>query len=474
MTSPLDQRDSLDRKLLWAGVLLQFAYLLFAVLYFKERTLYADSAHFIAEICGTNQFYLGHRLIAILTRFLPVLGANLGASIQANLVLYSVNLALMYSVPILLIGYVFKDKRMFVGLLLFQFLFPLRTHYLAISELQHGLILLFLFWAFVSYHIRKNKSILKSVWTYVFLIFIFNAHPLILIPYFASLFLIAHHEEYWNLSDQKIIIPIALIIYLVSILFFHSDYESIISKEAAASSQAGINFYQIRLMISTLIRQYYVLMIAGVLAASFLIFKKPKKVSIGIALLIIINLILVYLRFAYTTLTLTFFEIYLSPIAFILMIILSMYLTKSHAGSLFKGLFLIITVLFVIQSFSVIKHASFYSDRLKIYEEVFDQMETESSSKVILPFYKAPMNKIVDFYATPFESYLLSQIDKNPLNNGFIISYLLDEEVDISSFENHSREFITLGINNLDFWPFDHYDNFSFINDPYQTFEVKY
>jgi len=84
------------------------------------------------------------------------------------------------------------------------------------------------------------------------------------------------------------------------------------------------------------------------------------------------------------------------------------------------------------------------------------------------------MNEIVDFYASPFESYLLSHIDDDPSNDGMLITYLLADEIFPSDYELYNSSFITLGMDSIDVHPFSRYPLFDLSEASYSTFNPVY
>ncbi|MEZ5024111.1 MAG: hypothetical protein R2728_12790 [Chitinophagales bacterium] len=101
-------------------------------------------------------------------------------------------------------------------------------------------------------------------------------------------------------------------------------------------------------------------------------------------------------------------------------------------------------------------------------------MKIENISKAVLPFYKAPMSKIIDTYDTPFETYLLSQIDTDKNNNGYIISYWLEDSIDINNFSNYSLSFFRYDKDSISVFPFEDYPKLDILEQPYGTFNAVY
>ncbi|MCP4125370.1 MAG: hypothetical protein GY751_26855 [Bacteroidetes bacterium] len=465
---------SLNSKfLLYAGLVLQGLFLIGAILLFKERTLYADTAHFAAEIEGGNLVYVGHRFIALFTRLLPFLNVIAGGSIKTGLVFYSINLALIFTVPYLLLVFVLKDRTMAFCLLLFQFIFTYRTYYLSISELQHSLVILLVYWAYIKHLMRSGRPASRSIWTYLLLAIMVNAHPLFILAFGASAVLFSEHESYWNKDDQKLLVPAAFLFFILFSFAISSKYEAVVSSNALGNTLTNIDTYTIRLMLSTLFHDFLPSILTGLLGIGVVLFHYSFRKSLFILFCTGIAGISVYLRFAHITLTLTFFEIYLLPVFFILFLAIGLNWER-FSKDLPKVILPVIISLILFQVIRVAMHADFYRNRLAIYSSVMDQMEEKQMTKVVLPFYKAPMNEIVDFYTSPFESYLLSKIDDNPANDGYMISYLLEDSINIEVFEKYEQHIITIGIDSIDVYPISRFPKLGLSSEPYHTFDPVY
>ena len=489
MNETATSKKRLNRIFFGSGMILQCLFLIAAICLFKERTLYADTAHFIAEITGTGGFYLGHRLVAVISRILPVTGSLLGASIPTSLTLYSINLALIFFLSYVLIAYKFKDRKMALVLLLFQFIFMYRTFYIPISELQHGLVFLILYWSYLFYLNKKGRRPSRNLLVYILLIFIMNTHPIILFAFVASCLILSEHEGYWRAYDQKLLVPSATLFYILSSIIFYTNYEAVILAQVLKTSDNVINIYHIRLMISSLLRNYYPAIAVGAVAAAMLLRKYSRKKALLIVLLIAVHAVLVYFRFANTTFNVTFFEIYLMPLPLMLFLVLAIQLHHFSRYTRMLGIAGVF-ILMVFQGYRIYQHKDFYQDRLEVYSNVLSQMEKEGISKAVLPFYEAPMHDIVDFYATPFESYLLSYLDENSNNDGFSFTYLPADSIRLEDATIHlytypddtihaqftlkNDYFIALGIDTIDYFSFTRYKNFKVAEGPYQNINIVY
>lgn len=462
-----------NSKLLFLGVCLQIIYLVFSIAFFKERIIAADPAHFLFHISGTGTYYYLQRVIVLFSGVLPVMGTQLGCSIQTAMLLYSINTALMYSLPFILIMVVFKDESLAICLLLFQFIFPIKTHYLAISELQHGLIFLLIYWAYIGYRYRQNKSILNQPITYILLFIIMNAHPLIALAFYGSCLLMSNQKTYWHFKDQQVLMLLAIAFFLITRILLATEYETILMTHSLNGILNDYNIYLLRLMISKLIRGYFLAIIVGSLGFYFLVRNYKLNIILPLIAIVIVNFAFIYLRFHEIGLVETFFEIYLSIIFFLAFLLVALYL-DTFKKPLQIMVAAVIILLMVFQGYRTIGYADFYKTRMTIYSEVMTQMAAANIDKAVLPFYKAPMSKIIDFYCTPFETYLLSKIDDDPANDGMIVTYWLSDTVDIERLKQYNASLIRFNIDSFEVFPFEKYPNFDFSDAPLETLDIKY
>jgi hypothetical protein len=467
------QRTAIPKSTLYLGLLFQILFVIGAIVFYKERVLYADTAHFAAEITGGGRFFIGHRWIAIFSRILPFTSTYLGASIKISLILYSVNLALIYTVPYLILAFFFKNRSLAVTLLLFQFVFLFRSNFLAISELQHGLVLLLLLWGWMRYLTLQKRMPSRNIWTYVMLLFVMNSHPMMLIAFFGSATILKLKLTYWNDHDRQLLYPVALLFFLVSSVLFFTQYEANILMDSANASLGKVHVYHVRLMIHTLLTDYYPTIIVGGIGVIIMASVLKIRQQIVVLSTVAITAVLVYLRFAHQTLTLTFFEVYISIIPFLLFVGLGQEMTVLSEKAQ-RLLLILLGVLMLWQGYRSVDHSSFYTDRLQIYERVLSQMQEANCRNAILPFYESPMNKVVDFYATPFESYLLSKIDRDRENDGSIFTYLPANEIDPTAHPLGQNHFIGLGMDTLSYYPYSRYPRFNLDEQEVCTTTIHY
>lgn len=126
--------------------------LLMAVLFYRERVIFSDSAGYVVHIMTHNAFEISmhSRFVGALSQWLPLLAYRCNASLDTILRLYSLNSILVPVSCILVSLYWFRETRTAWSILLFYTLMNTWLFYYPVSELQMGLCL------FLFYHGAAN------------------------------------------------------------------------------------------------------------------------------------------------------------------------------------------------------------------------------------------------------------------------------------------------------------------------------
>ncbi|MEZ5008315.1 MAG: hypothetical protein R2753_09230 [Chitinophagales bacterium] len=330
-----------------------------------------------------------------------------------------------------------------------------------------------IYWSLLAYYIECNKPVFKQAVLFPLLFIIMNAHPLIILAFTGSSLIVSGNLRYWNRQDQKLLIPIAIGFYFLSRIIFTTNYESHLITRISINSLSDVNVYLFRVMISQIIRQYFPFIVIAIIGLYLILKRHSLWKAILIIGLFVLQFFLIYLRFYDHFIIDTFYEIYLSLIAFLLILSFALHINK-WSNRLKNATWTLVILLCIVQVGRTLLHAQFYKERIAIYEDLFAQMKIENISKAVLPFYKAPMSKIIDTYDTPFETYLLSQIDTDKNNNGYIISYWLKDSIDINNFSNYSLSFFRYDKDSISVFPFEDYPKLDILEQPYGTFNAVY
>jgi hypothetical protein len=213
------------KKIYNVGLLAYALLLLFAALFFKERVALFDTAFFSFEITRNGDFWIPHyRYISGLIQVLPVLGTKLGLSLAQVELLFSLNFVVYQFLCYLACGYLFRDYRMGVALLVFQTLFAVHTIYWPISELIHAQVLLFPFLAFICNERLRQRKLPTAIVLIAFIPTIAFAHALASFAFFFALaFLYLRKELPFRFALLAGMLYITA--FVIKLKFFKTPYD---------------------------------------------------------------------------------------------------------------------------------------------------------------------------------------------------------------------------------------------------------
>ncbi len=134
---------------------------LVSLIFYKERTVFTDTAFHIFYILKDSDFaFQNFRYGAIFTQIIPLMTSKMGLSLSLILKIYSVWFIIWYLLIYVIIAKVFSNIKLALGFALFSVLMITDSFYWIVSELPQGVAFVFLFFAFLS----KNKRIHQSDW----------------------------------------------------------------------------------------------------------------------------------------------------------------------------------------------------------------------------------------------------------------------------------------------------------------------
>ncbi len=136
-----------------------FSFIL-SVLYYKERIIHIDSAHYMFSMIQSESFYIGGRFGDIFSQILPWLAIKAGLPLRIILISYSVSFILIFYLIYLFCIYGLKNISAGMSLVLVLCLCTSGTFYYAVTEVHQGLVFSVFFFALISYsdigNIRRN------------------------------------------------------------------------------------------------------------------------------------------------------------------------------------------------------------------------------------------------------------------------------------------------------------------------------
>jgi hypothetical protein len=195
----------------------------FAIVFAKER-FQADGAYYLFKIVNSGHFQIEHqRYILAVSQALPLLGAKLGMSMNAIIVLNSLNNVVFFYLVFLYAVYFLKDQTAGVAIILFMVFGVLHIQFTPMYEIWYGTILIVL----VRSHMLQGRYIFMKdlLLVGIIMLTVLFAHPLLFIP---LLFVIMFDAmETWRIQWRMFFCIVIVFVswYTIKKLFL-SSYEA--------------------------------------------------------------------------------------------------------------------------------------------------------------------------------------------------------------------------------------------------------
>lgn len=203
------------------GVVAYAVLFIFALVFYKERTVFVDIAFHLFCILKDGHFAIQNfRYGAVVTQVFPLLASKLSLPLNIVAVIYSSAFIAYYFLCYILCGSVLKQYRMALVMLLFNILFVTDTFYWIQSELPQGIALLVVVFAYLT----TRDSLEIQMPALMVLLFSFTVlhffHPLLFIAVFYTFgFFILNNKTELN---RKLLLLCAvwfIIVWIVKVKF---------------------------------------------------------------------------------------------------------------------------------------------------------------------------------------------------------------------------------------------------------------
>jgi hypothetical protein len=200
--------------------------IIFSITFYKERVVFTDAAHYMLYLTKTGTIYTQHyRYGAVLLQLLPLLGIHAGLSLDKIILLYSISFSLYYFSCYALCGFVFKDYKMAIVLLLFNILFATHTFYYMISELPLGIAMLLVLFAYLRN--REKLSVLSIIVSAILLVTAVFLHPMTLfVIVFSLVFFYLSYPDIISKTKIYFLSGLYITIYIVKKYYFTGPYDA--------------------------------------------------------------------------------------------------------------------------------------------------------------------------------------------------------------------------------------------------------
>jgi len=414
------------KRVLFFGNIYLLLYAALAVYFFKER-IFLDGSYYFFHVVQHEGFHVEHqRFILAISQLLAVIGARLHFSLQAVMILNSLNPVFYLWIFFLLSIFWLKHEGIAWALLLSSVCGIYFIWFIPMYEVWYGGVLLIFFAGILE---RKFYStVVHQIIFAALLITLLFSYPLIFIGviYFSS----SHF-----IRERKIPVRVGIIylaafsIWTVSKYFFISDYET--GKIEYPISQMGNTLHQnftsladFKNLFGFLFGVYPEEMICIVITATFLFMKKEKLQAMLLLIVVAALILLINFTHEHPWIHSNYFErMYLLLIPLCIVPFLQNIFSPMKK-KLWMELLLVVVVMFRI--IQIMQHAKDYTTHVNEVESLVDRAKENSGSKFTVDFTKHPELSSLDEWSLPMEALIFSSLKND--HGSVTISWKADIE----------------------------------------------
>ncbi len=416
-------------KIGYLGYLLLF---ILALVFYKERSFFLDSAFYLFEMVRANDFAIFHyRYVAIFAEIFPLAARWLHADLKVIAVLFSVSYILFPLICYWLCG-IMKKYEYGLVLLLFNIMLVADSFYFITSELSLGVDFLLLLFAFVEY--RKGKNIIPTLFVCAILsFFIILSHPMIIFP--VSYLLLHQFINRKDLKRETIVGSVLFaILLIIKWLFFVDDYEA--KSSSGISKLLTSHYFDLpshKALLKDMLYKFYWLPVLGGLVFVFL-FRRKQWLNPGLfAGYAICYMFLVNITFQDGNTPAFYLEnFYLLFGLFVAVPLVLNVLPVANTGRLP----MVVLVLLILSS--ALRVYSFHGRYVQRISWEREYLEANSGEKLLVSSSTVPMDILVYTWATPYEFWLLSTVEQKTT-----ASITINDNIDAISWgANNTKEFL--------------------------------
>jgi hypothetical protein len=210
-----------------------FSMFAFAAIFYIERIAYIDNSFFAFKILTFKKFDIeAYRYSECITQLLPILVMKLKLSLRLFLLSYSISFILIYYIIFLINVYLFKSLKAGIATSLVMILGMSDSLYYPATEIEFGVVLCTLFYAYLEYFyqnlrfLRRSRIILFQFPGVLIIILCLFSHPATLLPLlFILVFEIINYKLYLEKTSWFLLIFIVTI-YIIKLFSINTaSYE---------------------------------------------------------------------------------------------------------------------------------------------------------------------------------------------------------------------------------------------------------
>jgi len=403
----------MNRKtIIWLGSISYTVLLVFALLFYKERTMFLDVAYVLFNLIAENALAIQvNRFVSMFTQCFGLFASKAGLPLNQVILIHSAGFIIYYYTIFLVLCLFIKNKKMALGLLLFNTLMVTHTFYWTPSELIQGMAFVFVYFALLQKSLEQvpYKPIVLILTGFALVTACF-AHPLLNI---ALIFGIAYFSLNYT-SERKFLIinTVAIIgLFIIKATIFSNEYDS--------SSMSGLrNFvtlfpnyftYSSKQFLLYCFRDYYFVSILLVVLSAFYLIKKSYLKLILMLSFFFGFALLVNIFFSDVKEQFYMEGQYLVMSLFVILPFIYDFLPIIRNNSVKTGL--VLCVIFV-SLFRIYNTHYMYTERLNWNRNLLAETANLKNPKLIINRDQIPIDKLLMTWGSSYEFWLISTVEQ--------------------------------------------------------------
>jgi hypothetical protein len=211
------------KKIFLSGIGVYLVLFIYAVLFYKERTLFCDAAYYLYNIVKDDTFFIQHqRFGGVFGQFLAVIAGRLGMSVSVIAMGYSLSFIAFHCVIYLITGFVLKDYRWSLMILLGLTLYLSDLFFAPQTELALGFTFFCLYMALLQKSRDPGYQALIVVGCIPFIVFF---HPLMLFITAYAICFFCLCSDIFTKRQLRLTGISFIIVLAIKLIFFRDKYE---------------------------------------------------------------------------------------------------------------------------------------------------------------------------------------------------------------------------------------------------------
>jgi len=433
-------------KLRITGHLFFLVLIILAVVFYKERMLYADSAWYVFKIVNFSKLNVeAGRFSAIITQVLPLIIVRQELPLKFVILAYSVSFILVYYVVYIVCVYALRIEAAGIVILFVLVLGIRHNFYHPVQETLQGLVYTVLLFAWLKYPLTLKKTVFRIAIHFIIslliIILCYFTHPMTLFPVLFILgYLIVEKKDWKNYSAYALII-LTLVVY--SLKYLTTDEQSYEGQFFASFTDAldtmgnFFNLYSLKFFLKRLGGLYLFTMI---IALSVTVSYLHQKAWLKFGYFLITSsgfFIIIVLTYHMGDSDMAMERVFMPLAIFVGIPFVHEFLEDYKKQNLLAYSFLLLVLFFSLLGIS--RTGSVYRERLAYLDELLETSSSFPGNKFIIEKGSTDMSKIIVPWAIGAETLLYSSL--NSPDDARTI-YMVDDLEEFQFDRNDSNLFL--------------------------------